>query len=242
MINNNNLYLPSYTYFSYRTSLPYPYTVIDNFLDPWILQEVNQELDLYDNWSFDQESTEYQSGKKYTPDFLMNSEDVIQFSANAPRTKFVLDYLNSNTILSFLENLTGIPNLLPDHQFIGGGAHQSANKDKLDIHADFNVHPLSGMYRRINLLLYISPQWKKEWGGELELWDRQLTGCQVKIPPLFNRAVIFNTGSDSYHGHPTPMRMPRTAHRRSLALYYYTAVPPAEFKESHPVLWKKVDN
>ena len=47
--------------------------------------------------------------------------------------------------------------------------------------------------------------------------------CVVRIPPLANHAVIFNTDEHSYHGFPVPVACPAGVMRRSLALYYYTA-------------------
>jgi len=44
----------------------------------------------------------------------------------------------------------------------------------------------------------------------------------VKIPPLFNEALIFRTDEISYHGFPDPLRCPEGESRKSLALYYYT--------------------
>ena len=46
--------------------------------------------------------------------------------------------------------------------------------------------------------------------------------CAVKIPPLFNEALIFRTDEISYHGFPDPLRCPEGESRKSLALYYYT--------------------
>src|SRR3546814_13364087 len=45
------------------------------------------------------------------------------------------------------------------------------------------------------------------------------------VAPVFNRCVVFNTDSDSYHGHPDPLTCPEDRSRRSIALYYYTASP-----------------
>jgi hypothetical protein len=49
-----------------------------------------------------------------------------------------------------------------------------------------------------------------------------MIACEEKVPPVFNRCVIFNTDADSYHGHPEPMACPEGTYRRSVALYYYT--------------------
>jgi len=76
--------------------------------------------------------------------------------------------------------------------------------------------------RRINLLLYLNKDWKDEYNGQLELWDRATMTKGKAVAPLFNRAVIFSTVKEALHGHPTPLAAPPGVARRSLALYYYT--------------------
>jgi len=76
--------------------------------------------------------------------------------------------------------------------------------------------------RRVNLILYLNEGWQEDWGGAIELWDRGMTRCVVKVSPLLNHAVIFSTNEDSYHGFPDPLTCPEGVTRKSVALYYYT--------------------
>ena len=99
----------------------------------------------------------------------------------------------------------------------------TANGGHLDVHADFNLHQSLGLERRINALIYLNRDWEEDYGGCLELWDIDMKECRVKVAPLFNRCVIFNTTSTSWHGHPEPSCHPRDTPRRSIAFYYYTA-------------------
>jgi hypothetical protein len=138
--------------------------------------------------------------------------------------------LNGKQMLLFLEELTGIKPLTADYQLFGAGLHQSINGAFLDIHVDFNVHPETKQYRRLNLLVFLNKEWKKEYGGELELWDMEKKVCFERIVPSFNRAVIFETNNKSYHGHPTPLNVPEGVTRKSLAVYYYTEDAPPEVK------------
>jgi hypothetical protein len=137
--------------------------------------------------------------------------------------KGTINELNSPGFLEFLEGLTGIQQLMKDEFLEGGGVHQSKRGGFLNIHADFTVHPHhSNWQRRVNVLVYLNKDWQEDWGGQLELWDTQMKACEIKVLPLFNRCVIFNTDADSYHGHPVPMTCPEDQFRRSIALYYYT--------------------
>jgi hypothetical protein len=123
-----------------------------------------------------------------------------------------------------LAEITGIPRLLADPELVGGGLHQILRGGFLDVHVDYNFHPTSKLHRRLNLLLYMNPDWKPEYQGYLELWDRGTEKRQLEnIAPFYNRAVIFETNEVSFHGHPQPLETPPGVTRKSLALYYYTA-------------------
>ena len=65
------------------------------------------------------------------------------------------------------------------------------------------------------------------------MWDKQMKACERKILPVFNRCVIFNTDTDSYHGHPEQMTCPEDQFRRSIALYYYTIEDKPFRRSSH---------
>ena len=130
--------------------------------------------------------------------------------------------LNSPAFIAFLEALTGLQGLVGDPDYLGGGLHETRAGGHLSVHADFNLHPHMQLERRLNLLLYLNDDWPAEWGGDLELWDRAMTTCRVRVAPLIGRAVVFNTDADSYHGHPEPLACPPDRARRSIATYYYT--------------------
>ena len=132
-------------------------------------------------------------------------------------------FFNSRPMLEFLEGLTTIQGLIPDPYFNGGGYHETGRGGKLGIHADFRVNEQLHLHRRLNVIVYLNDDWKAEWGGSLELWDRAMTAKQREVAPLFNRCVIFSTDANSYHGHPDPLTTPENVFRRSIALYYYTA-------------------
>ncbi|HEU4553844.1 MAG TPA: 2OG-Fe(II) oxygenase [Chitinophaga sp.] len=202
----------------YQQASPYPHIVLENFLNPAVLDacitEFN-ELNQTDGWI---NYVHYNEKKKG-----LNKLDILP--DNIKRT---INELNSPAFLQFLGALTGIGGLQKDDQLEGGGIHQSGRGGYLNIHADFTVHPHHRNWqRRVNVLVYLNKDWQEEWGGKLELWNTDMTACEKKVLPVFNRCVIFNTDADSYHGHPEPMTCPEGQFRRSIALYYYTV-------ETHP--------
>jgi hypothetical protein len=155
-------------------------------------------------------------------------------------TRDLLREFNSPGCLQFLETLTGIGNLMSDPYFEGGGLHQIEPGGFLKVHADFNWHPRLRLDRRLNLIVYLNKDWREEYNGHLELWDRSMSRAVRKVLPVFNRAVVFSTTSWAYHGHPEKLACPSGQTRKSLALYYYTNGRPEHEKEaSHGVLWKE---
>ena len=112
-------------------------------------------------------------------------------------------------MLEFLEGLTTIQGLIPDPYFIGGGYHETGRGGKLGIHADFRINEQLHLHRRLNVIIYLNERWQPEWGGALELWDREMKEKCREVMPVFNRCVIFNTDANSFHGHPDPLQRPR---------------------------------
>jgi Rps23 Pro-64 3,4-dihydroxylase Tpa1-like proline 4-hydroxylase len=140
----------------------------------------------------------------------------------------ILFFLNSRPMLLFLEKLTGIQDIFGDPYYNGGGLHQIKPGGSLEVHADYSYHPKLKVDRRINVLVYLNKDWKEEYGGHFELWNRELTRAEAKILPVFNRCAIFSTTSHSYHGHPTPLTCPPDRTRKSIATYYFSNGRPAD--------------
>jgi hypothetical protein len=196
----------------YASAEPFPHIVIDDFFAPAVLDMCLEEFPSApdpDSQTFDRAQERYKTS--YNPDYL------------PPRPRSFFYSLNSRPFVEFLQNLTGIKGLVPDPYFLGGGFHETRQGGHLSVHADFNIHKPLHLERRLNLLVYLNKDWRMEYGGALELWDREMKACVKKIEPVFNRCVLFSTDATSFHGHPDPVAHPLGTPRRSLALYYYTA-------------------
>lgn len=202
---------------AYAAARPFPHVVLDDFFDPRLLDEVLREFP--------------QPGAIRWQRFD-NQQEIKLASASessfGPTTRLLLYHLNSITFLEFLSEVTGVANLIPDPCFDGGGLHQIVPGGKLAVHADFNKHPRYGLDRRLNALIYLNRDWREEYGGHLELWNTDMTRCEARVLPLFNRLMVFGTTDFTYHGHPDPLRCPEGMTRKSLALYYFTNGRPAE--------------
>ena len=105
------------------------------------------------------------------------------------------DIMHSGEFLYELEQLTGIVGLLPDPHLVGAGYSIIRNGKDLGCHYDFNWNDRLRIHRTLTSILFITPDWKEEWGGHHQVWDRNkdidssavMTGS---VAPLFNRFVI----------------------------------------------------
>ena len=141
-----------------------------------------------------------------------------------------------------LEKLTSIKEKLKiDSELNGGGLHEIKKGGVLKIHTDFNRHPTLDLDRRVNVLIYLNKNWKEEYGGQLELWDKDMKKCKKKIVPIFNKMVIFSTNDFSNHGHPNPVTCHDNHSRKSIALYYYSNGRPNSEKKLglHSTIFRK---
>lgn len=195
----------------YLQAIPFPHSVLEDFLKEDIANEVSQAFPDLDGSFWHLYSSPLE--KKLTCDCLEHMPVSI---------KNVFEYLNSSWFLASLYHLTKIPGLVSDPELCGGGMHCTTEGGKLDIHLDSNVHRKSGLERRINLIIYLSENWETKYGGALEFWNNNVSKKIKDILPKFNRAVIFDVGDNAFHGVPDVLKCPSGITRRSLAVYYYT--------------------
>ncbi len=196
----------------YTQNNPVPHISLSNFLPVDVARAAADEFPASDTdaWIHWQHHNE-------------NKHGLVKRELFPPCLGALADELNSPRFVAWLSELTGIAGLISDASLEGGGLHQSRRGGFLNIHTDFSHHHYHRNWRRrLNLILYLNPEWQPDWGGAIELWDRQVRHCVAKFPPLFNHVVIFNTDEKSFHGFPEPIRCPHSVSRNSLALYYYT--------------------
>ncbi len=196
----------------YQGSAPFPHAHLVDFFDPEVAARAAAVFPAT-------VSAEWVQYKHYNE----NKAGMTKRELFPPFIGSLVDELNSPAFLEWLSELTGIDGLLADSSLEGGGMHQSGPGGFLNVHADFTMHHHQKHWRRrVNVIVYLNREWDTRWGGAIELWDQQMSRCVVRVPPLFNHAVIFNTDETSYHGFPDPLTCPAGVSRRSLALYYYT--------------------
>lgn len=196
---------------------PFPHVVIDGFLQsdtlPKILSEVNKLQDADAQSKYIEASSPFEFNK-----YAFNSN-------YGPYLKQLFVELNSPEFIKQIEQITGVNNIICNELSLqGSGIQRIKTKGFLQLHTDFNTYHSKNrlLDRRINLLIYLNPDWKAEYKGELCLCDKNTNTCAKKIDPILNRCVIFNTTSSSIYGHPEPLNVPDHIARQSIVVYYYT--------------------
>tara|TARA_B100000767_G_scaffold221556_1_gene210065 strand:+ start:959 stop:1828 length:870 start_codon:yes stop_codon:yes gene_type:complete len=201
----------------YQNSKPYPHIVIKNFFDKEFL---NQVLEEFPDLSKKQSSINYENKNE----IKFANNDRKHFKKN---TKKLFEYLNSTQFINFLQKISSIKEkIIPDQSLNGGGLHEIKRGGVLKVHTDFNKHPIKNLDRRINVLIYLNKRWKKNYGGKLELWSKDMKKCIKKISPKFNTMVIFSTNDFTNHGHPKYLNCPKNISRKSIATYYFSKGRP----------------
>ncbi len=196
---------------SYQGKNPYDYGCFDNFLSPDVVNRVREEA-----LALGTKDPEHSSGNEklktsFKPDIM------------PAYSKAVFHALSSRPFIQFLEQMSGIKGLIPDPYYQGGGIHRSETSGFLSIHADFDYHSVMNLERRLNVLIYLNPDWKEEYGGAFEIWTDDMSKKVDSFVPVMNRMCCFSTGRDTMHGNPEPVNHPNGDPRLSIALYYYTA-------------------
>ncbi len=199
------------------TEVPFPHFCIDDVLTPDFANEI------YDAFP------SYHEAKTMGREFAaVNEKRKIQITDSKKFPAPILDLhklLASREFISRVETMMGVPHLIADPDLNGGGIHETNAGGHLDVHVDFNYITEKQWHRRINILIYFNKDWKEEYGGYLDIWDKEVKQRCGYFAPQFNRAVGFATGTHSWHG-VMPVTCPPDNMRRSFAVYYYTKEAP----------------
>lgn len=207
----------------FASAKPFRHIVIDDFLENSYCRRLIDEFPAFDE------------------KLAINEDGVVGAKAVREQIRDIspayeqLDRLSSSPeFRELIGTITGIEALNHDPYYFGGGTHENRDGQGLAAHVDFNYHPITRQHRRLNLIVYLNPEWRDEWGGSLQLHrDPYLPPSQddiTVVTPLANRCVIFETNEYSWHGFKR-IELPaehKDLSRKSFALYYYTADRPAD--------------
>jgi len=199
----------------FKGNKPFDHCVVKNFFKPEIAEALSNEFPGYssDAWFVYENAVE-------------NKKALNDWNMFPPLTYTIFTLLNSKEFIRYLEIATEAC-LYADNGLHGGGWHIHGQGGNLNPHLDYSIHPKLGLERKINIIIYISPEMdREEYGGHLGLYDNNSdeAGKVIKeIAPVFNQAVIFDTTQDSWHGMSRTLQQPEGVYRKSLAAYYLTS-------------------
>jgi len=195
----------------FRGMRPFPHIVLDDFADT---AKLNRALASIPSPG----STKINKSRDYI--FAKNKFEKANFKELSAEFLELYEDFVSDRFSALLLGITG-ERVFVDKQFFGGGVHQGGEGSFLDMHADFNYHPLhNNWFRNLNILLYLNKDWLPDHGGQLKL-RHATTGESVEVEPLFNRCVLMFTREYTLHGYDK-ITFPQGRFRRSIAAYAYS--------------------
>jgi hypothetical protein len=215
----------------FRERDPFRHVVIDEFFAPAYCAQLLAQFPAFERGNARNENGE-----------IGNKSTIERIRGLGPAFSALDELVQSGEFLALVGRITGIPDLLYDRWYFGGGTHENRNGQDLDPHVDFNRHPVEKWHRRLNLIVYLNHEWNDAWGGSLELHSnpRAPDDRVTTITPLYNRAVIFETTEWSWHAFPR-IDLPAGKQgltRKSIALYFYTKDRPAdELADAHSTIY-----
>tara|TARA_B100002019_G_C21206594_1_gene567016 strand:- start:280 stop:1005 length:726 start_codon:yes stop_codon:yes gene_type:complete len=196
---------------------PFDHYLIDNFLEENTIEKISNQFFDYDSddWFF------YNN--------VIENKKTLQAWHKFPSEIYkIFQFFCSSEFVNTLKEITGIQNLYPDYGLHGAGMHIHSRGGKLNIHKDYSIHPKLCLQRKLNLILFLSKDWESSWGGALEFWsnskDNKPLQMEKKIECVYNRAILFDTTQNSWHGLPNEIQCPDNFYRKTLAMYYLTEV------------------
>jgi hypothetical protein len=210
---------------------PFRHVLIDDFFAADNCRELLEQFPPFERGNARNEAGE-----------LGNKSTIEKIRGLGPAYSALDDLLQTRGFLDLVGRITGIPNLIYDPWYFGGGTHENRNGQDLDTHVDFNRHPVEHWHRRLNLIVYLNHEWDDAWGGSLQLHSDPRSDHDriTTITPLYNRAVIFETTEWSWHAFP-PIVLPpdkQALTRKSIALYFYSTERPAEERaDTHSTIY-----
>tara|TARA_B100001079_G_C16395803_1_gene509013 strand:- start:1578 stop:2300 length:723 start_codon:yes stop_codon:yes gene_type:complete len=201
---------------------PFDHYIIENFLSEDVAHSITNEF-------MDYESSDWFVYKNQ----IENKKALQTWGKFSKETYKIFQCFCSPQFVEIIKTISGIKNLYPDYGLHGGGWHMHGTGGNLNIHKDYSIHSKLGLQRKLNLIVYLSKDWNPEWGGALEFWSHnektnKPLRLEKSIDCVYNRAVLFDTTQNSWHGLPTPLTCPKGKYRKSIAMYYLTDADDCE--------------
>jgi len=126
-------------------------------------------------------------------------------------------------VVAVIAEITGMKAIEPDVDLYAGGISTMLRGGYLKPHLDNSHDAEQDRYRVLNLLYYVTPGWKPEFGGSFEVWDEGTEGQPRTFPALFNRLVVMATNQTSWH---SVNEIVGDGRRCCVSNYYFSKLSP----------------
>ena len=176
---------------NFKNAKPYPHLVLDNFLIDPFFKNLNLE-----NYKLNQNN-----GRSFNTD-LEKNKWTSKNEILSKNLKLIIDELNKKEFLENLYKLTGITDLFSTTEGNTSLAnyHEMYESGFLGTHVDHSSEPTTGLPHVLNIILYLSKDWSKSWGGSTVFANKSGTKIEKTIDYIPNRAVIFLHSPFTFHG------------------------------------------
>jgi len=153
-----------------------------------------------------------------------------QMNLYNPILEEIIYAFQDQRIVDIIGEICEIKEMIPDDNLYAGGISMMGNKQFLNPHLDNSHDKDRELWRVLNLLYYITPNWEQQYGGNLELWPDGLSKPQITIHSKFNRLAIMATHNDSLHS-VSPVVF--EGYRCCVSNYYFSKNPLLETDDFH---------
>jgi len=162
------------------------YLVVDDLLPSDFVQRV------YDSFPSTDRTVERKSIRE-------NKYIGYQMNQFAPILEELIYAFQEPKVVRLIGEICEINQLEGDVNLYAGGLSLMKKDNFLNPHLDNSHDKDINRWRVLNLLFYVTPDWKLEDGGNLELWPETLKNDPVTIVSKFNRLVVMATHQKSWH-------------------------------------------
>ena len=153
-----------------------------------------------------------------------------QMNRYAPLLEEALFAFQEPSVIARVQKITGLPGLQNDPQLYAGGISRMEKNGFLNPHIDNSHNKERTHWRSLNLLYYVSPDWRPYFGGNLEVWPHGPKDAGLTLPSLFNRLIVMATHQHSWHS-VSPIRAEQA--RCCISNYYFSDTPVHPEQQFH---------
>ncbi len=176
---------------NFKNQKPFPHVILDDFLDKDFFKDLDVEkIEVNKN-----KGTNFQTDierNKWASKNVELSETISLIVNELYKDKFVKNLQTLTNINDLFSTDVGNVELANYHEMYESGF--------LGTHVDHSSEPTTGLPHVLNIILYLSKDWKKSWGGSTVFANKDGTKIEKTIDYIPNRAVIFLHSPFTFHG------------------------------------------